>query len=428
MGDVHADETAWHRGHAQVAAQGVHGILGPLLGFEALDPQRFHEVACVLVRQLQPPGECAALGDGPRGVRQHLAQRVPVLWRERHHQPPGPVLEQGIELDHEAGQHRAIAGVLDAFEEAVFPADHPAVSHAQQHSDSVVPVAHKADHVGVPRAYHLHCTRCLEPLEPLERITHLAGALEVLSPRRLQHGVAHQLPNVAGAALEELEHVAYHGTVVGLRLPAYAGSLAAAYVVIQAGSFPAFARDVVGAAAHRVQAADDGQGLPELAHVSEGTEVAGAGDVAPPGHQHTGKRLTQCDGYRGIALVVLQHRVEARPVLLDEVVLEDQRLGFVRHDDGLDVGNKTAEQRVLGAVAGVCVHVAANPRRQPLRLSDVQHSSLVILPEVDAGTVRQGRELPLERCSRVVHRRSRPSREWASFTPSTRVETRYVAP
>ena len=72
--------------------------------------------------------------------------------------------------------------------------------------------------------------------------------------------------------------------------------------------------------------ADDGERPAELPDIGVGPEVSGARDVAAAGDQHPGERLAQGDGDRRIALVVLEPDVEPGPILLDEVVLEDQRL------------------------------------------------------------------------------------------------------
>ena len=92
--DVDADEAARHGAQAEVAAEGVDRILGPLLGLERLDPQALEQVARVLVGQLEPAVRGAPLRHGPVGVGQQLAERVPVGGREREHHPARPGLDR----------------------------------------------------------------------------------------------------------------------------------------------------------------------------------------------------------------------------------------------------------------------------------------------------------------------------------------------
>ena len=225
---------------------------------------------------------------------------------------------------------------------------HPALAHADQHADRIVAVPGIADHVGVAGADDLHAGRLLQPLQPAERVAHVLGALVVLAPARGDHGLAHLLAHVAGAPVEELHHVLDHPPVVLHALPAHARRQAAADVVVEAGPLPPLGGQVVGAAPHGVEAPDDRERAPQLADVGVGAEVPGPRNVAPAGDEHPGERLGQRHGDRGIALVVLEPDVEPGPVLLDEVVLEDQRLRLGGHDDGLDVGDQALEQLVLG--------------------------------------------------------------------------------
>ena len=104
-------------------------------------------------------------------------------------------------------------------------------------------------------------------------------------------------------------------------------------------------------------------------------------------------------------LVVAELDVEARLVLLDELVLEEHRLLLGAGDDHLDVAEQILEQRHEEAVvAPARVEVAADPRAQAGRLADVDHLAGPVLHEVAAGRSREG----LERLTEgVVHRGNR---------------------
>ena len=169
----------------------------------------------------------------------------------------------------------------------MLPPDHPAVPHPEQHADRIVPVAREPDHVGVAAADDLHRWRLLELLQPPQRVPQLAGALVVLA-LRWQSCITSRdpRPHVLGPALEEVEHVVDHPAVLLLALPADARRPAPADVVVETGPLPPLPREVVVTGSHGEDAPDDRQRPPQLADVGVGAEVPGAGDVAPPGHQH----------------------------------------------------------------------------------------------------------------------------------------------
>src|SRR5207237_9571441 len=94
---------------------------------------------------------------------------------------------------------------------------------------------------------------------------------------------------------------------------------AAREVTVATGPVRGLAGQLPVARAHREDAADDLQGLPQRGDVGVRSEVAGAGDGDPPRDQDARKRLPQRHRDPGIALVVREPDVEAGAVLLDEV-------------------------------------------------------------------------------------------------------------
>jgi hypothetical protein len=116
--------------------------------------------------------------------------------------------------------------------------------------------------------------------------------------------------------------------------------------------------------------------------------VALAGEVDPR------ERLVHRDRDERIGLVVAQADVEARLVLLDEVLLDEQRLLLAGHQQVLDrvdgVGHRVgAARHRVGEVAG---HALADR----LRLADVDDPPLRVVEEVDARPVGQVAALLLD--------------------------------
>jgi len=77
-------------------------------------------------------------------------------------------------------------------------------------------------------------------------------------------------------------------------------------------------------------------------------------------------------------------------VLLDEVVLEQQRLGLARDDDRLEVGDLAHERRTLGCLPTVCAEVARYAGAQALRLPHIEDLTDGVLPQIHAGLVGKG--------------------------------------
>ena len=89
------------------------------------------------------------------------------------------------------------------------------------------------------------------------------------------------------------------------------------------------------------------------------------------------------DGYVGERLVVAEPDVEGRPVALDEVLLEVQRLDLVLGDDHLDVLDPLGQLLDGRACVLALLKVRTDPRSQGLGLADVEDISGLVPEEVD---------------------------------------------
>src|SRR5439155_395088 len=201
-------------------------------------------------------------------------------------------------------------------------------------------VAREADGVRVASAHHLHRLRLLDLIEPLQGVAQLGGALVVGARARVEHAVAEPGADVGRLALEENQHVLDHPAVFFPALEPHAWRPAALDVVVETGAVGVVVRQAVVTRSHREDAADDLQGLPQRADIGVGTEVAGARKAHAAHYKYPRERLAHGDRDARIALVIREPDVEARLVLLDQVVLEEQRLRLARHHDGLEVGDR----------------------------------------------------------------------------------------
>ena len=90
-----------------------------------------------------------------------------------------------------------------------------------------------------------------------------------------------------------------------------------------------------------------------------------------------------------IGLVILEHDIVARLVLLDQVRLEDERLGLVVGDDELEIGNPRDQLLGLGIHRPGGLKVLAHTLAEALRLADIDDFTTGILVEIDSRVERQ---------------------------------------
>ncbi len=114
-----------------------------------------------------------------------------------------------------------------------------------------------------------------------------------------------------------------------------------------------------------------------------------------PGDEDARESLAGRQLQIGVVLVVAQQDVVARRALLDQVVLERQRLHDRVGDDDLEA-LRLVEQRVDPRAGAVGAEVAADAVAQHARLADVERLAGVVEVHVDPGLLRKAGDLGLE--------------------------------
>jgi hypothetical protein len=105
----------------------------------------------------------------------------------------------------------------------------------------------------------------------------------------------------------------------------------------------------------------------------------------------------------GVRLAVLQHDVVLGLVLLDQLVLEDQRLGRGVGADHLEVGDVVDQLACLRVAVPRGLKVGADAVAQRHRLADIEDRPGVILHQVDTRRRRQRRQSGSKMRVSVVH-------------------------
>ena len=157
----------------------------------------------------------------------------------------------------------------------------------------------------------------------------------------------------------------------------------------------AIAKDRVGAGAQRKNLADDVDSLAQSVGRSERAEVVTAVlyDLARDGDS----RPRMIGDLRAqVRFVVLEPDVVPGLVLLDQVVLENQRFLLARGDDGVEVAHPLHQEAHLVAAVAALAEICAHARAQRLRLADVEHLARAIAQYVDARVGRGSGQLLID--------------------------------
>ena len=238
---------------------------------------------------------------------------------------------------------------------------------------------------------------CLKQLQPL-----LPG-LRLFEPQgggRLGHLLPALLHQVPHAPAEQLAHRLDGGVIVRLGLQPDTGAVAPVHLEVEAGAELArgdiLHRQRQTAGADVVKRGDQLQQPFGVHHGGVGAEPARAVLLVAPGHHHAGERFVS-DADPGVGLAVLEQDVVVWLELLDEVVLEQQRVLLRLHRCIVKIGDM-GHQRV-----GLAVQLVRRPEVlghaafQVLGLAYIDDGALRIEIAIDPRRVGQRGHLLLER-------------------------------
>jgi hypothetical protein len=233
-------------------------------------------------------------------------------------------------------------------------------------------------------------------LDAAQPIAVARSLLEPLVRRGLPHLLVELLLNRLRVAGQELDHLVDDRAVVLLRDVADARRQAALDVVVETRDARVAPRLRAFTGTVREDAVEDIERLADLLRVRVRPEVDDSAPVALA-REHD-PRVLVLDRDRDVrkGLVVPQPDVEGRPVPLDEVLLEVERLDLVLGDDHLDVRHPLRQLPDRRARVGALLEVGAHARAQGLGLAHVEHIPGPIPEEVDPGQRGQGFQLIFE--------------------------------
>jgi len=358
--------------------------------------------------------------EGQLGVALHQLEQAHLLAAFRHADagaraaPHGqPLLQQGLAFDLRRDQHLArditplrvvllhglrqeVLGLGQLVEQVAFARHDLAVAHGEDLQRRAIAFDVGGEEVALLELGGRDLLRRAQPLQAADLVAQRLRLLVALVRRRLLHLRLEPRDHLVRLALEE-ERGIFRGAPVALGRAdlGHAGRDAALDLVLQAGPRPPAVQHLA-AGAHAEHLVHDRRRTPAQAGRNVRAPV-GVPVVADAAHDVQPRVLL---GQRQLqvrmVLVVAEEHVEARPVALDEVVLEGEGLHLaVRHHE-VEVAD-LLDHRSLARIDGTPgLEIRSDAIAQAARLADVHDLPVAVLEQIDPGPRRYGLELFLE--------------------------------
>ena len=282
------------------------------------------------------------------------------------------------------------AECFDLVDDESLATDDPTLAHVEDLHRRFEIVVGEADHVDVFAAFGNHLLLLDRPVHRGEPVAHACGPLVLHRIGSRPHLRVESLHDLVGVTVEEVAQLRHQLPVVGLVDLADARTAALLDVVQQAWTAePLMLVELARAArANRETAQQQIEGVANRVGVRVRPEVLGALALAAAHHQRPRELLVERDRQERVALVVAQPDVEPRPMLLDEAVLEHQRLDLVADLDPLHRLRGGHHLRRPRMHVARILEVVRQPLTQARRLADVDHATERVLELIRAWCVR----------------------------------------
>ncbi len=168
----------------------------------------------------------------------------------------------------------------------------------------------------------------------------------------------------------------------------HAGGRALAHVVVQAGAHAVF-HGPVRAAAQGKGAVDQLPGFPRVKRRSERPEIARAVASCPAHDFQTRERMLEVEPEENVLLVVAQHDIIVRPMLLDQARFQQQGLFFRGGGQIVQADSMGQHGPGLGGQA-VRPEVGEHAPPQNAGLAHIDDAAPAVLVQIYAGRERYG--------------------------------------
>ena len=341
----------------------------------------FQRVARVLDSQLDQLVLGAALRlaqADPRAapVRKHALHVLRLLRQLQAEHLGGRLASVVVELQQELPDDLRCRLIPRALERVVLRADHPPAAHIDDLHHRVDAVADTGDDVLIAAAH-------VDRLLPLHELLHIADAVPQqrrLLKAHLARSLRHFLPEPGdhrlAFAAEEIHHLLDNRAVFLRRRFARAGGETFPKLMMQAGAAILIRAENPCAGAQRKQPAQHGEHLAHARRAHVRAEVFRPILLHAAYQLHARIILPGIDAQIGVVLVVLEEDVVLRPVQLDEVALENQRLQIAVAEHHVEVIDALHHRAHLDRVLPTLMKILADAVLEVDRLAHIDDFSL----------------------------------------------------
>ena len=324
------------------------------------------------------------------------------------------VIVLGKELAHEV----CLGHVEALVEDEIVADDDSAVSHDENMRRRNRLFAEESDNVDVKWTRKHGFLLLLQSLDGLEAITRTCGMLEIELDCRLLHLGLELSYELVALTSQKTLHAGNERRVLLGRDSRATGARSLANVVGEAclviGRGPSARLDharhlailLAGHGANRHDAPHGIDGLAGRTRIGVGPKIARATLVLLARELDSRICGALGDGNEGVALVVTIVDVEGRIVLLDEVLLENERFGLVVHHDVVERCDLLHHERDLEPLV-LTRHVLHHACTQIDCLADVQDLALGVLPKVASRSLGHALQLLAQVGRRAIVRAAR---------------------
>ena len=293
-----------------------------------------------------------------------------LLWHAERRLVAVQLLEYSI--DQPAG-----ADVFDLVDHESLATDDASLANVEDLHSGLEVVVSEADDVDVFAALGNHLLLLDRPAHRNQPVTHTRGALVLHRRGRRLHLGIEPLDDRVGVTFEEVAQLADQLPICDLADLTHARAAALLDVEQQTRPpKPLMFVELAGAAgANREAAQQEVERVADRVCVGVRSEVLGALALATTHHQRPRVLLVERDRQERVALVVAETNVEPRPVLLDEAVLEHQRLDLVADLDPLDRLGRRDHLRGPRVHVAWILEVVGKALPKAGRFTDVDHTA-----------------------------------------------------
>src|SRR5579863_5510867 len=317
-------------------------------------------------------------------LRQHLFQHGAIVEVGRHVDLARQIMLVEIELLEQGGKKLTRIEVLEVLPEKLAPVDDAAAAQVEEIHSQELPFLVEAEDVHVFAVARRHLLALAELLDGCEHVAVARRILILLAFGRLLHRLAQHLGQVAVAPGEQQSHQAHgFGVALGRGQALDARTQAALDVVLKARP-RMIAREIHVARGYPEAAMDEVHDAIGEIRREVRAIVMRAVLLQAPRHVDARIPLGKRQLDVRVTLVVTQQDVVARLELLDEVVLERERLFLIVDNDGFEVLGGLKHQVALLVERPTLLKVGAHAALERLRLADVDGPALRVFEDVDA--------------------------------------------